>query len=42
MVRCGDEGGEAFSGTFKLDKETKNTVRYADEAERPRPVVGTV
>ncbi len=25
--------GEPFSGTFKLDKETKNTVRYAEEAE---------
>ncbi len=24
---------EPFSGTFKLDKETKNTVRYAEEAE---------
>ncbi len=33
--------GEPFSATFKLDKETKNTVRYAEEAER-RPVVGTV
>ncbi len=31
-----------FSGTFKLDKETKNTVRYAEEAEAHRPVVGTV
>lgn len=34
--------GEPFSGTFKLDKETKNTVRYAEEAEGRRPVVGTV
>jgi len=25
-----------------LDKETKNTVRYAEEAEGRRPVVGTV
>ena len=33
---------EPFSGTFKLDKETKNTVRYAEEAENRRPVVGTV
>ncbi len=24
---------QPFSGTFKLDKETKNTVRYAEEAE---------
>ena len=34
--------GEPFTGTFKLDKETKNTVRYAEEAEGRRPVVGTV
>ena len=33
---------QPFSGTFKLDKETKNTVRYAEEAEDRRPVVGTV
>ncbi len=43
----GEEGlemkiGEPFSGTFKLDKETKNTLRYAEEAEGRRPVVGTV
>ena len=25
-----------------MDKETKNTVRYAEEAEGQRPVVGTV
>jgi hypothetical protein len=31
-----------FSSTFKLEKETKNTVRYAEEAEGRRPVVGTV
>ena len=31
-----------FSATFKLEKETKNTVRYAEEAEDRRPVVGTV
>ena len=31
-----------FSATFKLEKETKNTVRYAEEAEGRRPVVGTV
>ena len=36
------KAGEPFSGTFKLDKETKNTVRYAEEAEGRRPVVGTV
>ena len=34
--------GEAFSGTFKFDKETRNTVRYAEEAEGRRPVGGTV
>jgi len=34
--------GEPFSATFKLDKETKNTVRYAEETEGRRPVVGTV
>ena len=33
---------QPFSETFKLDKETKNTVRYAEEAEGRRPVVGTV
>jgi hypothetical protein len=33
---------QPFSGTFKLDKETKNTVRYAEEAEGRRPVVGMV
>lgn len=33
---------QPFSATFKLDKETKNTVRYAEEAEARRPVVGTV
>jgi hypothetical protein len=31
-----------FSATFKLEKETKNTVRYAEEAEDRRPVIGTV
>ena len=31
-----------FSATFKLEKETKNTVRYAEEAKGRRPVVGTV
>lgn len=31
---------EPFSATFKLDKETKNTIRYAEEAEQQRPVVG--
>jgi len=33
---------QPFSATFKLDKETKNTVRYAEEAEGRQPVVGTV
>ena len=33
---------QTFAGTFKLDRETKNTVRYAEEAENRRPVVGTV
>ncbi len=33
---------QPFSATFKLEKETKNTVRYAEEAEGRRPVVGTV
>jgi hypothetical protein len=27
---------------FKFDKETRNTVRYVEEAENRRPVVGTV
>ena len=33
---------EPFSATFKQEKETKNTVRYSEEAEDRRPVVGTV
>ncbi len=33
---------QPFSSTFKLEKETKNTVRYAEEAEDRRPVVGMV
>ncbi len=33
---------QPFSGTFKLDKGTRNTVRYAEEAENRQPVVGTV
>ena len=33
---------QPFSAMFKLEKETKNTVRYAEEAEGRRPVVGTV
>ena len=33
---------QPFSGTFKLDKETKNTVRYAEEAEGRRAVVSRV
>ena len=32
---------QPFSATFKKEKETKNTVRYAEEAEG-RPVVGMV
>ena len=33
---------QPFSAMFKIEKETKNTVRYAEEAEDRRPVVGTV
>ena len=33
---------EPFSATFKLNKETRNTLRYAEEAEEQRPIVGTV
>ncbi len=33
---------QPFTATFKLEKETKNTVRYAEEAEGRRPVVGMV
>ena len=33
---------EPFSATFKLNKETKHTIRYAEEAEEHRPIVGTV
>ena len=33
---------EPFSATFKLNKETKNTIRYAEEAEERRPIVGLV
>ena len=33
---------EPFSATFKQEKETKNTVRYSEESEDRRPVVGTV
>ena len=33
---------QPFSATFKIEKETKNAVRYAEEAEDRRPVVGTV
>ena len=32
---------EPFSATFKLNKETKNTIRYEEEAEE-RPIVGMV
>ena len=33
---------EPFSATFKQERETKNTVRYSEESEDRRPVVGTV
>ena len=33
---------EPFSSTFKLNKETRNTIRYAEEAEERRPIVGMV
>ena len=33
---------QPFSATFKQEKETKNTIRYAEEAEERRPIVGTV
>ena len=33
---------EPFSATFKQEKETKNTVRYSEESEDRRPVVGTL
>ena len=33
---------QPFTATFKIEKETKNTVRYTEEAEDRRPVVGTV
>jgi hypothetical protein len=33
---------EPFSAPFKLDRKTKSTVRYAEQAEGQRPVVGTV
>jgi hypothetical protein len=33
---------QPFSGTFKLEKETKNMVRYPEEAENRRRVVGTM
>ena len=33
---------QPFSATFKLDKDTNNTVQYAEEAEGRRPVVGMV
>ena len=33
---------EPFSATFKLNKETKNTIRYAEEAEERCPIVGLV
>ena len=33
---------EPFSATFKQEKQTKTTVRYSEESEDHRPVVGTV
>ena len=33
---------EPFSATLKQERETKNTVRYSEESEDLRPVVGTV
>ena len=33
---------EPFSATLKQERETKNTVRYSEESEDRRPVVGTV
>ena len=30
---------EPFSATFKLNKDTRNTIRYAEEAEERRPIV---
>ena len=41
-ARCSYDEGEPFLAAFKLEKETKNTVRYAEEAEGRRSVVGTV
>jgi len=32
-ARCRDDEGEPFLTAFKLEKETKNTVRYAEEAK---------
>ncbi|MDE0294475.1 MAG: hypothetical protein OXH92_09250 [Bryobacterales bacterium] len=31
---------EPYSATFKLDKETRNTVRYAEEAEKQHAAIG--
>lgn len=31
---------EPFTATFTIDKDTRNTIRYAEEAEGQRPVVG--
>ncbi len=32
-ARCSYDEGEPFLTAFKLEKETKNTVRYAEEAK---------
>ena len=42
LVRWATTKEQPFTATFKIEKETKNTVRYAEEAEDRRPVVGTV
>ena len=31
---------EPFTATFKLDKETRNTVRYAEQAQDQRAAIG--
>ena len=33
---------EPFSAMFKLNRETKNTIRYEEEAEERHPIVGMV
>jgi len=36
------EEEKPFSGMFNSERETRNTVRYGEEAEDRRPVLGTV